>query len=344
MEKFFKKHIRHIVRKQAKKENYRLNLKLSQNEKATPYGYNFFSTFIHSIDEPFFTYYPNLKPLIFKIAKYVGLAENNIMVTAGSDVGIKTIIESIDFTNQGHILTTDYSFPMYNVYAEQQQIEYRTVAYKSLRIDVKDILSSVNMNTRLLILANPNSPLGDYLDINELKPLLDTGIPLLLDEAYIELSDKPSLAEYTKQYKNLIITRTFSKGLGAAGCRVGYIVAHEDTLSVLSKLKHMYEVNSIGARYAEHILDNIHLHTEYKNTLLTQKEEVVKRIKELGLRIYNTDSSWFFVDSNQIKPYLRDSMILLREIELPVDTENTYVKFNYDPRVKETSFYNKLWN
>jgi histidinol-phosphate aminotransferase len=78
---------------------------------------------------------------------------------------------------------------------------------------------------------NPNNPSGNFMDPQHFEPFAKLGIPLVVDEAYIEYAGLGmSQVELTKKYKNVFITRTLSKAYGLAGMRFGYTIAHEDTL------------------------------------------------------------------------------------------------------------------
>ena len=84
---------------------------------------------------------------------------------------------------------------MYGVYASLYNCSYKGIHYDvdTRQLSIENMLSFVDDNTQLIILANPNSPIGDYKTIDEIKPLLDTGIPVLIDEAYIEFLDTEDL-------------------------------------------------------------------------------------------------------------------------------------------------------
>ena len=117
---------------------------------------------------------------------------------------------------------------MYKVYSELYQCEYIGVEHeKDYTISVNKILSQINDNTDLVILANPNSPMGEYKQFEEIIPILEKGVPTLIDEAYIEFKEQnESFVKHIDKYPNLIITKTFSKAFGAAGCRVGCVISN----------------------------------------------------------------------------------------------------------------------
>ena len=222
---------------------------LNQSERSQPIPEPYYTEFIRSLKQEDFAYYPNTKNFKEKICEFYNVNTENLFLSDGSDVGIKSIFET--FTTCGNIVTSEPSFPMYGVYASLYNCSYKGIHYDVdlLEFSIDNMLSFVDDNTQLIILANPNSPIGDYKTIDEIKPLLDTGIPVLIDEAYIEFSDKESMIQYIDEYPNLIVTRTFSKGFGAAGCRVGMTFAHKDTIEPISKFRQMYEITGVSLKY-----------------------------------------------------------------------------------------------
>ena len=87
---------------------------------------------------------------------------------------------------------------MYQVYASLYDCSYKGIHYDvdTLELSIDKMLEFVDDETNLIILANPNSPIGDYKTIDEIKPLLDTGIPVLIDEAYIEFLDTEDIITF----------------------------------------------------------------------------------------------------------------------------------------------------
>jgi len=100
-----------------------------------------------------------------------------------------------------------------------------------LKFDPDGLMKAVTDKTKIIVIPNPNNPSGNFMDPEHFEPFAKLGIPLVVDEAYIEYAGLgKSQVELTKKYKNVFITRTLSKAYGLAGMRFGYTIAHEDTL------------------------------------------------------------------------------------------------------------------
>ncbi len=182
---------------------------LNQSERSQPIPQSYYTKFIKSLTHEDFAYYPNTKNFKEKICEFYNVKPENLFLSDGSDIGIKSIFET--FTTCGNIVTSEPSFPMYQVYSSLYDCSYKGIFYNvdTLELSIDKMLEFVDDDTNLIVLANPNSPIGDYKTIDEIKPLLDTGIPTLIDEAYIEFSENESFIKYIDDYPNLIITRTF---------------------------------------------------------------------------------------------------------------------------------------
>ena len=231
-----KKHLRDVVRKFNVVDKEKFDYVLSQNERNLQLPYKLYSEFISSLKHTDFSFYPDLDSLKTKIRQYTNC--NNVFLTPGSDFGIKTIFELYDLEDR-EVLTSNYFFPMYQVYADIHMAELVKVEYKEQQFNIGDLIKNITENTALIILANPNSPIGDTYTLEDIELLLDKGIPTIIDEAYIELSNAESAIKLIEKYSNLYVTRTFSKGFGAAGCRVGYICTNKANLEMLEKLRLM---------------------------------------------------------------------------------------------------------
>jgi len=329
-----KKHLEKVIRKFNIEDKKSFNYVLTQNERNIPIPKNLFEGFKDSIEFTDISFYPNLETLKHKIKKYV--SHEHVFLTPGSDVGIKTIFELFDFTD-GEVLTTNYCFPMYQVYADIYQATLVKVPYKNFKFNIKELINKINNKTKLIIIANPNSPIGDTYTLEEIKLLLDQGIPTVIDEAYIELSLAESSVELINKYDNLFVTRTFSKGLGAAGCRVGYICSNKHNIQLLNKLRLMYEVSGISARYCEFILDNFILYKQYLNDMLIEKTKFIQELSTLSnFRIFDTDSSWFFLLKNENSDkFIRQNNISMRSLVLDFMNGTEWYKFNYDLKIKQ---------
>lgn len=106
---------------------------------------------------------------------------------------------------------------------------------KAMHFDPNAILKAITDKTKIIVVANPNNPTGNFMDAKHFITIAETGIPFVIDEAYVEYAGlKMSQVALTRKYENVIITRTLSKAYGLAGMRFGYAMAAKPVIDQIS--------------------------------------------------------------------------------------------------------------
>jgi histidinol-phosphate aminotransferase len=320
---------------------------LNQSERSQPIPHSYYTKFIRSLTHEDFSYYPNTKNFKEKICEFYNVKTENLFLSDGSDIGIKSIFET--FTTCGNIVTSEPSFPMYQVYSSLYNCQYKGIHYDvdTLEFSIDKMLEFVDDDTNLIVLANPNSPIGDYKTIDKIKPLLDTGIPILIDEAYIEFSENESFIKYIDDYPNLIVTRTFSKGFGAAGCRVGMTFSNPHYIENISKFRQMYEISGVSMKYCEFLLNNHHLVDTYIKEVVKEKKKVVSMLK--NYEVIDSQCNWIHFnnqdDNRKTKEILEKHKVLVKYCKVhPYGFRDNWCRMTIQPRLSEQDFFKELIN
>ena len=228
-----------------------------------------------------------------KLAKYFDVKLDNIIIGNGSE-GIMGNIARAFIQPGDEIITSENTFIGFNILARSAGANLVTTPMTlDYRFDVVKIAELISDDTKIIYIANPNTPTGTYIRKSEFEYLMakiPEHILVIIDEAYFEfaehLDDYPNSMEY--RYDNFIALRTFSKAYGLAGVRVGYGFAHERLISYLTKVKLPFEpgfVAQLGA--VEALEDQPHL----KRTLELNQEEYRKAfdyISNKGLKPVNS--------------------------------------------------------
>lgn len=186
---------------------------------------------------------PSTHPLLVKLAEKLGISSNMLCLGHGSDALFQLLIICFALHQEKHILTHDYAFQTYKILAKIFGVPLvSTPILEDWQIDIDAMIQACNDKTALIFIANPNNPTGTFLPYTEIERLLNA-IPestmLVLDEAYYEFLDPSEnfdTLQLLKKFPNLVITRTFSKGYGLAGLRLGYAIAHPDICRLLQKV------------------------------------------------------------------------------------------------------------
>ena len=338
-----KNHLKNIKRIFDYTDKSQYDYVLNQSERDEKISNVLFEIFKRQLKQEDFMYYPNTKNFKEKICKFYNVKTENLFLSDGSDVGIKSIFET--FTTYDRVITSEPSFPMYKVYSELYQCEYFGIPHeKDYTISMEKILSNITHDTSLVILANPNSPMGEYKSFDEIRTLLEQDVMVLIDEAYIEFTDNESMIQYIDEYPNLLVTRTFSKGFGAAGCRVGMTFGHKDTIELLSKFRQMYEITGVSLKYCEFLLNNHTLVDTYIQEVKEEKKELVSMLK--GYDVIDSNCNWIHFnttdDNLKTKQIFDKHKVLVKYCELPHDDRKNWCRLTIQPNITRQEFIKEL--
>ena len=175
-----------------------------------------------------------------KIAGNNNVKKENILVSAGSSFLLELITKYVSL-DKGHIIIPDPSFTIFAPIAEFLGMSKSVIPLNDKKkIDLEKMKSSIQKDTKLIYICNPNNPTGDLLSRAEIENFIKSipdNIIVLVDEAYIEFTTQKSLSDLVDVYKNLIVTRTFSKLYGFAGARLGYAIGHPKMIENMKKLQ-----------------------------------------------------------------------------------------------------------
>ena len=351
MDDYYNKiHLKKIIRIHPERNKQVIDdrLRLHRAERLYPFDDSFFKKFIDSIKQEDIRYYPDIHKLKDRLSNRFNLKNNNIFVNNGSSENIRIFYEA--FAVEGmDVIITKPSYPMHKIYAELQNSVLKEISYnEKKKIDYKDIINSITDNTCCIVLANPNSPVGDIIELTYIEEIVKEAnkknIPILIDEAYIEYSEQESCVSFLKNYKNLIISRTFSKALGCAGLRIGYLLGNDDIMDIINKFVPTYEISSIASNFGCYLLDN---YNEVENYISLIKNEK-KKVGDLCLKhdikcILNHINTIHLKPKNLniIKEYLKEKNILFRTRILPHDIDEWLAIVLY-PNVTEDDIFKKI--
>ena len=293
-------------------------VRLDKNERLESFSDSFWSGLIVKIRQEHILAYPEVEPLYLKLAKFLNVKTENLMITAGSDSAIKSAFEL--FVNPGdEVIFIEPTFAMVDVYCGLYNAKKIKISYDSnLNLDIAKLIKSISEKVSLIIIANPNSPTGTYINNDALEGLLGKAkqfsVPVLIDEAYYGFCPYTAF-DLLQSYDNLIIARTFSKAAGLAGLRIGYIVASPCLARLLYKFRPMYEVNSIAALFASEMLDNWGIVDGYIRATNEGKKYLINEFKAFSLKTIGTYTNFIHVNFGAdrekiIKGFKRDGILV----------------------------------
>lgn len=192
--------------------------------------------------------YPEVRPrrLQKSLAARFGCKPEELLVTRGSSEAIDLIIRSFCRPGLDSIVTHSPTFSLYRHYGKVQGaevIEVQTTGEQHFAVDMDALIAACRPQTRLVFICSPNNPTGNLVPVAELERLLAarrTTSAVVVDEAYIEFADEPSVISLLDRYPNLLVLRTLSKALGFAGARCGAVIGHEPVIRLLDAVQPPY--------------------------------------------------------------------------------------------------------
>ncbi len=273
---------------------------------------------------------PQQRSLKTELAKIKAVSVENILLGNGSDEVLDLLFRAFCEPGKDNIITLPPTYGMYKVLANINNIENREVLLASdFEPDVKEILNSVDENTKMVFLCSPNNPTGNsFSEENILKILEQFNGLVIIDEAYIDFSAKESWVKKLKNYPNLVITQTLSKAYGMAGIRLGICYASEAIIKTLNKIKPPYNVNELTQlRALNRVLDRKGVETEILD-LLKERADLNKALEEISFieKIYPSDANFILVkvdDANKRYNQLIEKGIVIRNRSTQALCENT---------------------
>ncbi len=179
--------------------------------------------------------------LIGKISKKEGVSPDHIMMGPGSSDLLEKVAIVL-FMKGGNIVSADPTYMSLIKVAESVGATWKAVPCKNdWSHDLKAMEAAIDSETKLVYICNPNNPTGALTDAQELEDFcsrVSEKVPVFIDEAYLELADgkTKSMVSLLGKKKNVIIARTFSKVMGMAGIRVGYVAALPSFLEDINKI------------------------------------------------------------------------------------------------------------
>lgn len=175
-----------------------------------------------------------------RIAEINGLdGPQNVMIGNGSSEVYDNIFRMFIVPQQDEIIQHTPCFGIYQLRGKLLGAKMVNVPmiYKDnlLHFDPDGILNAITERTKIIVIANPNNPTGNFMAAEHFVRIAETGIPFVIDEAYVEYAGlQMSQVGLTKKYPNVIITRTLSKAYGLAGMRFGYALAAKPVIDQIS--------------------------------------------------------------------------------------------------------------
>ncbi|MCY7303640.1 MAG: histidinol-phosphate aminotransferase family protein [Thermoleophilia bacterium] len=246
---------------------------------------------------------PPTPPLQVALAERYAVEAAQVIVTAGSteviDAAFRTFLRAGD-----QVVLPDPSWPVFRRRLEALEACVvdvpLTVDEHGFHYDATCVLEAIGSATRLVVICTPNNPTGNAMELDDIKRIADTGVPLLLDAAYADFDPARDPMHLVHEYENVIITRTFSKAYCLAGVRVGYAVGDARVLDFVDRFLGPGSAVSSPALHAGlAAFEDEAYHQHQIARITSERERLVPLLRNLGLRAYSSGGNFVAVDCSE---------------------------------------------
>jgi histidinol-phosphate aminotransferase len=251
---------------------------------------------------PMTAYYPGEieNDLMALFMERHNLDRDQVFLASGSNEGLQAAMMA--FGKRGKVISPALTYSDHLLYAEKLGVEVQRIPLRdNMAIDLEAMARAVNDSVSLIYLCNPNNPTGMAIDGDELRSFCrEVGgrVPILIDEAYNELTDKPdytSMVDLVRGGANILITRTFSKIFGMAGLRVGYGMGYPDIVSVVND-NVMAWLNGVGLYAAYHSYLDEDFIAFSREKVIQGREMVNATFRRHGIEPLPSQTSFVYAD------------------------------------------------
>ena len=247
-----------------------------------------------------------------KLSEKFSLNPQSITLGNGSSE-IFTLLLRCYVTDQHEVVYSQHGFAMYSILTRSVGATPVVVPAVDRGHDLDAMAASVNDKTALVFIANPNNPTGTYVTETQIRAFMDKvpeRVIVVLDEAYAEYVEKIDYADghtLLQDYRNLVVTRTFSKAYGLAGLRIGYGVSDPAIADMMNRVREPFNVNSIALVAAESALDDEEHLKESRRVNRAGIQQMMDGFEQLGLKYIPTVGNFISVNvARDAQPVYQD--------------------------------------
>ena len=255
------------------------------------------------------------------------VTENMIYTGNGSDEVLSFVFYAF-FDSSKKFVMPEFTYSFYPVYAGFYNIPMDNVPLKSdWSLDTDEMLKRAENNKGGIIFANPNAPTGLGLTRDEVRQMLKKASPdeiFIVDEAYVDFGGE-SCIPLLKEFNNLVIVRTFSKSLCGAGQRLGYIVASEELVNIVTTVKNSvnhFPIDAVSQVSGVAACEDIGYYVDCSNKVAEERDDFYNFLKSQGFYVLESKTNFLFAKKegmagNDIYKKIKEKGILIRHFNTP---------------------------
>ena len=265
---------------------------------------------------------PDSKVLTAMLAKQLGVAADQVMLTNGSDDVLNfAFMAFCDADNPA--VFPDITYGFYKVFGDINAVPYTQIPLKDdFTIDIADYCNV----GKTVFIANPNAPTGITLSLTQIEQIVKTNPNnvVVIDEAYVDFGGE-SAVPLTKKYENLLVVQTFSKSRSMAGARLGMAIGSKALIADLNTLRYStnpYNINRMTSAAGIATLQNQDYTVKNCKTIMENRAWTVDALKALGFTMTDSKANFLFashpaIEGKTLYQKLKEKGVLVRHFDKP---------------------------
>ena len=260
---------------------------------------------------------PHQAELKARIGGIKGIPVKNLFLGNGSDEAIDLVFRIFCEPGKDNAVIMAPSYGMYGVAAAINDVEVRSIRLDAdFNLDSEELLGACDARSKVIFLCSPNNPSGNAFELKQLLDICDRfpGV-VVVDEAYVDFSEKGSLAKEATVRENLIVLQTLSKARAMAGLRIGLAISSEEIIRLMSMVKYPYNLSRAAMEKAFQFLEKT-IDNEV-NTIVNERKRLASILPRFPFvqQVFPSDANFILVrvdDANALYDYLLGKGIIVR--------------------------------
>src|SRR6478609_4521438 len=284
------------------------DLRLDMNESTTGCSPRVLAK-LNSMDARTLALYPRRESGEKLVSDFLGVAPAQLLLTNGADEAIDLLCRA--YLEPGdEIVVVVPTFAMYEVFAQTENAKVvRVPTGPEFSFPTQRVLDAVNVNTRIVVICNPNNPTGVAVPRSSILQVIEAApdAAILLDEAYFDFYGQTMMDQIGK-LPNLFIARTFSKAYGLAGMRLGVMVGDLEQMSVLRRMASPFNVNAFAIECLAESLADRQFVAGYVSQIIASRDWLRRELEQLQFKCWPSEGNFILCRFGEDKKAILDAL------------------------------------
>ncbi|EKE11884.1 MAG: hypothetical protein ACD_15C00005G0013 [uncultured bacterium] len=294
-----RKHVNDIIRNNQDFLTRLDRVRLGMNEYIPSMPKSLFNKIIKGFSAEMASAYPEVNRAYNALSQYLNQSSEKLILSNGADGAMKMILET--FCDPRDVISTIApTFEMYKIHSQELNCELVEINCNSNGKCSNDVLLRlISPEVKVALIANPNGATGHIFTIDRLRELIKkaerSDILVIIDEVYADFG-KIDASPLVDEFSNVVIIRSFSKSVGMAGLRVGYILTTERLVKMIEKFKPFREITSLATRAVEVVCSDRKYMENSVKKIINSRKKFTNNLKGLGFDVIEGGGNFVLVD------------------------------------------------